>query len=133
MATALLEPVRPAFRAIAATVVPEAAGLDDAGWRELERIVEDALAQRAPRLRRQLLLFIRVIERLPALRGRRFSALPPAVRTRFLAALERAPLLLVRRGFWGLRTLILMGYYARPAAAGAIGYRADPRGWEARR
>ena len=130
---ALLEPVRPAFRAIATTVVPEAAGLDDAGWRELEGIVEQALAQRPPRLRRQLILFIRVIERLPALRGQRFSGLPPAARTRVLAALERAPLLLVRRGFWGLRTMILMGYYARPAAATAVGYRADPRGWEARR
>ena len=130
---ALLQPVRPAFRAIATTVVPEAGALDDVGWLDLERIVEDALARRPPRLRRQFLLFIRVIERLPALRGRRFSALPPAARTRFLAALERAPLLLVRRGFWGLRTLILMGYYARSAAAGAIGYRADARGWEARR
>jgi hypothetical protein len=130
---ALLDPLRPAFRAIATTVVPEAAALDEPGWRELEGIVEQALAQRPPRLRRQLLLFIRAIELLPAVRGRRFSARTPAERARFLAALERAPLLLVRRGFWGLRTLILMGYYARPGAATAIGYRADPRGWDARR
>jgi hypothetical protein len=47
--------------------------------------------------------------------------------------LETARLVLVRRGFWGLRTLILMGYYGRPAAAAAIGYRADPQGWEMRR
>jgi hypothetical protein len=130
---ALLDPLRPAFRAVAVTVVPEAGALDEAGWRDLEAIVEDALAQRPPRLRRQLLLFIRVIERLPAVRGPRFSGLPPAARARFLSALERAPLLLVRRGFWGLRTLILMGYYARPAAAREIGYRAEARGWEARR
>ncbi len=39
----------------------------------------------------------------------------------------------LRRGFWGLRTLALMGYYARPAAAASVGYHADPRGWEARR
>lgn len=130
---AVLEGLRPAFRAVATTVVPEAADLDEAGWRELEGIVENALAQRPPRLRRQLLLFIRVIELLPAVRGRRFSGLAPGPRARFLAALENAPLLLVRRGFWGLRTLILMGYYARPAAAAAIGYRGDARGWEARR
>ena len=130
---ALLEPVRPAFRAVAATVVPAAAGLDEAGWGDLEDIVEQALAQRPPRLQRQLLLFIRVIELLPAVRRTRFSRLPHAARTRLLAALERAPLLLVRRGFWGLRTLVLMGYYARPAAATEIGYRADARGWEARR
>ena len=42
-------------------------------------------------------------------------------------------MLAVRRGFWGLRTLVFMGYYARPEAAAAIGYRADVRGWEARR
>jgi hypothetical protein len=34
---------------------------------------------------------------------------------------------------WGLRTLFLLGYYSRPAAAREIGYRADPRGWDARR
>lgn len=130
---ALLDPLRPAFRAVAVTVVPEAAALDEAGWRDLEAIVENALTQRPPRLRRQLLLFMRVIELLPAVRGPRFSVLPLAARVRFLAALERAPLLLVRRGFWGVRTLILMGYYARPAAAHEIGYRAEARGWEAPR
>ena len=130
---ATLESLRPAFRAIATTVVPEAAALDESGWRALEAIVEQALAQRPPRLRRQLLLFIRLVDALPALAGRRFSARDATARTRFLAALERAPLLLVRRGCWGLRTLILMGYYCRPDAAVAIGYRADPRGWEARR
>ena len=130
---ATLERLRPAFRAIATTVVPEAASLDESGWRDVEAIVEQALAQRPPHLRRQVLLFIRVIDALPALTGRRFAARDAAARTRFLAALERAPLLLVRRGCWGLRTLILMGYYARPVAAAAIGYRPDPRGWEARR
>jgi hypothetical protein len=130
---ALLEPVRSVFRAVASTVVPAATELDQAGWHELEAIVEQALAQRPPRLQRQLLLFIRVIELLPMVRGTRFSRLPPAARARLLVALERAPVLLVRRGFWGLRTLILMGYYARPAAARELGYRADARGWEARR
>jgi hypothetical protein len=43
------------------------------------------------------------------------------------------PALLLRRGSWGLRTLVLMGYYGRPDAKQEIGYRADPRGWEARR
>jgi len=38
---------------------------------------------------------------------------------------------IIRVGFWGLRTLALLGYYARPEAAQEIGYTADPRGWEA--
>jgi hypothetical protein len=33
---------------------------------------------------------------------------------------------------WGLRTLILMGYYARPAAAAEVGGSAHRRGWAAR-
>jgi len=59
--------------------------------------------------------------------------LDPARRARFLDSLQTSRLLLARRGIWGLRTLVLMGYYGRPRAAAAIGYRADPRGWEARR
>ena len=46
---------------------------------------------------------------------------------------ERSRVLLLRRGFWGLRTLVMLGYYGRPEAARAIGYRASPLGWEARR
>lgn len=65
--------------------------------------------------------------------GRRFTALDAACRDRFLRALGDAPVLLLRRGVWGIRVLVQMGYYAQPAHAAAIGYRADPRGWEARR
>lgn len=129
----MLDSVRPAFRAIGATVVPEAARLDERSWTEVEQIVETALAPRSPRLRRQFLLLIRIVNTLPLLRyGRHFTALDPVHRTRVLAALQNAPILLLRRGIWGLRTLILMGYYGRAAAMAEIGYRASPRGWEAR-
>jgi hypothetical protein len=53
----------------------------------------------------------------------------PTRRAKFLEEVERSPLLLVRRGFWGIRTLIMMGYYARPEAKAEIGYRATGRGW----
>ncbi len=130
----VLAAVRPVFRAVATTVVPEAASLDADGWMELERIVEQALTSRPPRLQRQLVILIRAIEWLPLLRyGRRFTQLEGERRARVLAALQESPLLLLRRGFWGLRTLALMGYYARPGAAASIGYHADPQGWEARR
>ena len=124
----------PAFRAVATCVVPEAARLDAAQWDEMEAIVTRAIAARSRSVQRQLALFLTLVEWLPLLRhGRRLSRLDPATRTRFLERLQRAPLLLLRRGFWGVRTLILMGYYGRPAAAADIGYRADARGWEARR
>jgi hypothetical protein len=130
----VLPKVRDTFRAVAATVVPEAEGLDAAGWAELERLVEKSLEPRDEAVKRQLGLLFRVIELLPLLRfGRPFARLRPAERARFLAALEDAPLLLLRRGFWGLRTLVYLGYYARPEAGREIGYAAHPRGWEARR
>lgn len=126
--------VSPVFRAIALTVVPEAARLERAEWDELEAIVAHTVAARPPRQRRQLGLLLYLLEWLPVLRfGRRLSRLDALRRVRVLQAWQTAPLLLLRRGVWGVRTLVLMGYYGRPAAAGAIGYRADPRGWGARR
>src|SRR5439155_23487403 len=78
--------------------------------------------------------FLELLEWLPLFRyGRRLSRLDPARRARFLDLVQRAPVLLLRRGCWGVRTLVLMGYYGRPGAAADIGYRADARGWEARR
>jgi len=115
-------------------VVPEAARLDEAGWTALEAIIEHALALRPPRLRRQLRTLISLLQWLPLLRyGRRLTALDFTRRARVLAAVQDAPVLLLRRGFWGLRTLILMGYYARLEARAEIGYHAEARGWGARR
>jgi hypothetical protein len=125
-----LPAVRAPFRAIAETIVPEARSLGESEWREVEAIVEAALDKRPPAMRRQLALFVRAITLVPLARyGRRFTALDRDRRTRVLASLESAPSLLVRRGFWGLRTLIYMGYYARPAAARSIGYAATRDGW----
>jgi hypothetical protein len=122
------------FRALAETFVPECAGLDEAGWAEAEAIVERFLAGRPPAVRRQLGLLVRLLDLLALFRyGRRFRWLDAARRLRFLESLQRAPVLLLRRGVWGLRTLAFMGFYARPGVAAAIGYRADARGWEARR
>lgn len=130
----ILPPVRDTFRAIAVTVVPDASALGEDGWSALEALVEKTLAKKPAGMQRQLVTFVRAIEHLPRLRwGRRFTALSPDQRTRFLSSLEHAPVLVLRRGFWGLRTLVFLGYYARPEAAASIGYRADARGWEARR
>src|SRR5512135_103672 len=105
------------FRALAATIVPEASNLDEKGWADLAAIVERALADRPPAVKRQLGILISALEWMPLLRwGRPFTALDAARRARFLGSVEDAPLLLLRRGFWGLRTLVFMGYYARPEA-----------------
>lgn len=127
-------PVRPSFRALATTIVPEAVRLDEEAWNEVEQIVEQGLKSRPAAIRRQLRLLVRVLEVLPLLRfGKTFRSLDLERRTRFLLAIQDAPLLLVRRGFWGIRTLVYMGYYSRSAARAEVGYRATAAGWEARR
>ncbi len=129
----LLGPVRPAFRALAGTIVPPAGSLDEGQWEELEAIVEDYLSRRPEKLRRQLQLFVRLLQVLPLARyGKPFTALDAERRTHFLAVMQDAPVLLLRRGFWGLRTMVYLGYYSRAAAAAEIGYRAHVRGWKAR-
>lgn len=96
-------------------------------------IVEHAVAQRPAKMQRQLGAFVRILNALSVLRhGRSLSSLDLAVRTQFLESIQNSNLLLFRRGLWGVRTLVLMGYYARPEARSLVGYRAHTRGWEMR-
>jgi hypothetical protein len=130
----VLPPIRAAFRAIAETVVPETRDLTSDGWSILESTVERSLATRPESVRKQFALFVRAIDLLPlARRRRRFRHLDAAGRTAVLTSLESSKLLLLRRGFWGLRTLIMMGYYTQPAIQAAIGYNATADGWQVRR
>ena len=134
MTASILHPVRATFRAVAVTVVPETASLSPDAWLELEGVVMGATGSRPVALQRQLVSFIRLIEWLPVARfGSRFSRLGAERRVHVLSKLQNAPLLLIRRGFWGLRTLVYMGYYTRPDIQAGLGYRADARGWSARR
>lgn len=134
MSRTVLAPVQATFRAVADTVVPEAASLGPERWREVQDVVESALAARPEALGRQLVSFLRLIEYLPLLRHlRRFSRLPPSARTALLTQLESSRFLVLRRGFWGLRTLVLLGYYTRDDVQAALGYRPHAEGWSARR
>lgn len=121
---------QPLFRALATAIVPEAERLEERDWEELQQIVLRALSMRPPGLRRQLRTFMHLLDLLPVLRwGRTFQRLDAERRARLLVAVERSPVFLVRRGFWGLRTLVFMGYYGRDAARVGVGYRASLRGW----
>jgi hypothetical protein len=122
------------FRAIMAAVVPEAVALTDDEWRAAAAIIARAIAARPAGIRRQLALFVRALDLVSLVRhGRVLRAVSTAERTRLLDSLARSRLLALRRGVWGVRTLAFMGFYARPEAARAIGYRASPAGWSARR
>jgi gluconate 2-dehydrogenase subunit 3-like protein len=126
-------PVRSILRAIATTIVPETSSLDERAWLEVEAVIARAVSSRSPRLARQIVKFLSLIQALPVIRyGRRFTSLNPRQRASFLASLERSRLLVLRRGFWGIRSLIFMGYYTREDVAESIGYRAVAGGWAAR-
>ncbi|HSG82180.1 MAG TPA: hypothetical protein VLC48_08025 [Gemmatimonadota bacterium] len=126
--------LHPVFRAVATTVVPESAALDEAGWTELEALVVDSLDRRPRHLQRKLRLFLRLVQWLPLLRyGRPFTFLDADRRTHFLTRLQEHRLDALRVGFWGLRTLVFLGYYGRAAGSREIGYRPSPLGWSAYR
>ena len=125
--------VRGAFRALTVACVPAAAGFDEAAWARSEAIVDDALAQRPASMRRQVLLFVRVLGLLAMLRhGRGLAGLDPGRTRRLLEWLGRSPVLLLRRGTWGVRTLCFMGVYTQAQVRGDLGYAAALRGWEER-
>ena len=108
--------------------------MSDDEWAELGATVELAIAKRPAAMRRQLAMFLRLLNVLSFVRtGRSLSRLDAGARTAFLLSIENSRLLLFRRGFWGIRTLVFMGYYARAACATNLGYSAAPRGWELRR
>ena len=127
-----LAPVRHVLHAIATTVIPETASLDERTWTELDDVIERAVAQRGERIQRQIITFLRLVQSLPIARhGKPFTSLDSARRTTFLESLERSRLLLVRRGFWGVRTLVFMAYYTRDDVCESIGYSPNGDGWAA--
>jgi len=125
-------PVRAIFRAIVRAVVPSAAAMDEAAWLRAEGIVDEALADRPASIRRQIVLFMRLVNWLAFPRyGRTFTRLDADRARRFLTSFERSPVLLLRRGLWGVRTFGYMGYYAQDAIQREVGYAAAKEGWGA--
>lgn len=136
MAEPMVEPVlsshRPVLRSIGQVMLPAPDALDEEGWRTAEAIMEDALAARPPSVKRQLRLFLRLLNLLPLFTtGRTLVKNPPKRRAAFLGRIQRSRLMPLRQGLWGVRTLIFMGYYNQDCIRAGIGYGADPRGWEA--
>lgn len=126
----LFDGSRALLRAFAATVTPEMASIDDVRWRSVEDVIERALSRRPARMQRQVVMLLRVIDVLSRARyGRGFATLGDPRRTALIEGLERAPVALIRKGIWGLRTLAFMGYYTSEGVTGEIGYAASSRGW----
>ena len=128
----VLSSLQDPLRAIGSVVLPSTNVLDEEGWNRAERIIEGALASKPAGIKRQIRLFLRLVNVLPILSTRRtLTKLPLEKRARFLQRLHRSPLMPLRRGMWGIRTLLFMGYYNQDRVRAGIGYAADSRGWTA--
>jgi hypothetical protein len=116
----VLAPVRPQFRALATALMPETRTLDGVAWQRTEAVIDAMLEDRPPQTRRQVGRFIRLANVLPVIRyGRTFTELSQSRQARVVDALESAPFLSVRRGVWGLRTLVSMGVYGQDPTGSA--------------
>jgi len=111
------------FRAAAACIVPAEDGSPGADSAAALTLADAALAGRPARDRKLLTVFLRALEVLPVLRyGRRFSALSPEKRARFLASLESNRFSKFRQGFYGVKTFALLGYYGSAGTWTELGY-----------
>lgn len=110
-------------------IAPGIAALDPAGRKDVEALVDRAIAARPPRIRRQLALFLQVLRWAPVLRyGRTFERLGVSQQNAVLRWFHDAPVRSFRQGFWGVKTLVFMGYYGRPGIGATIGYRPSRSG-----
>jgi len=125
--------LRPRLRALATSFIPETALARDEQWAALETTLEHAVAGR-PGLRGRLVLLIGLLDAAARIRyGKGLIRLDAGRRAALLERLASSRWLLLRRGIWGMRTLVLLGWYTQPEVAAAMGYRASPAGWGARR
>jgi len=111
------------LQTVAARIVPGLADLSTADRRRFVAIVDRALLDRPPAVRRQLGVFLGVIRWAPLVRfGAPFERLDGGRQDRVLRFFQECPVGLLQQGFWGLKSIVFMGYYGRPEAWEEIGY-----------
>lgn len=82
------------------------------------------IAGRRPGVQAMIGAYLALLRAAAVLRhGGRFERLEPRRQDAFLASLQACPLLPIRVGFWGLRTMIFAAHYGRPGVGAALGYR----------
>jgi len=109
--------------ALAHRIVPETSKLGEDEKCELLHVVDDALAARGPSIRIQMIIFLEIIRWSPFFRfGKPLEKLTTEVQDELLAEFQNSLIPRVRTGFWGLKTLIFMGYYGNCKRWGQIHY-----------
>jgi len=111
------------FMVVAETITPEVAALDPDGRARMAAIIDTALLDRDQTTRSQFGTFLGVIRMAPLIRyGRMFDRLGADQRAAVLRWFENCPVSLLRKGFWGLKVLVFMGYYGQEESWNSIGY-----------
>ena len=111
------------LRVLAARIVPETTELDTSGMSRFFGIVDGALQDRPESVRRQFATFLGVLRWAPAARfGRPFEKLLDTQQDAVLRWFEDCPVGPLRKGFWGLKAMVFMGYYGQPETNELIGY-----------
>jgi len=120
---ALTDPQRAFLLAIAQRIVPASATMTFAEREEMVALIEGTLASRTPAMRRQFRVFLAALRWLPFLRYLRpLDRLTGLRQDAALRWFQDHPLQLIRGGFWGVRTLLLLGFYGRSAIGPSIAY-----------
>jgi hypothetical protein len=111
---------------VAAVVVPGFTALDDDRRQLFLKIIDDALGERPEEIRHQLALFLKVLDVAPVFRwGRKLGRLDSGRAERAFFWFQEAPIGKIRQGFWGLKTLVFMGYYGQRAVWPEVGFSPD--------
>ena len=114
---------------LADRIVPETSELDAAGRTRFFAIIDEALQNRDPAVRRQFGVFLGVLRWASVFRyGAPFEKLTPDRQDAVLRWFEDCPLSLLRKGFWGLKAMVFMGYYGQPETNESVGYVANLKG-----
>jgi hypothetical protein len=108
---------------LAHAVVPETKSFTPERRERFFEIIETTLATRPKKMVRLLGVFLRVMRWLPLVRfGGRLDALEGETQKNALRWFEDHSSGLIRSGFWGVKTLLFMGYYAQPEIAATLDY-----------
>jgi hypothetical protein len=111
------------LRALASAIVTPTADLDAAGWQEVQAGIAAALDERPASVVRQFRLFVGIVYfGTWLLTGRSWDSLDLCGREAYLTRFQDSPIRMLRLGFWGLRTMVCLGYYGRQAVWPAVGY-----------
>lgn len=111
------------LRVLAARIVPETTELDAEGLGRFFDIIDGALQERTESVRGQFTTFLGVLRLAPSIRyGRPFERLSRERQDVVLRWFEDCPIGLLRKGFWGLKAMVFMGYYGQPETNPLVGY-----------